>query len=69
MNCRDMDAIDNQPHILKCSVLLEKLSPEEHQAADQVAYNHIFGTLDQQRNMVLVLSRMLDIREELIEDQ
>ena len=29
MNCNDLEAIDNQYHILQCQVLLENLSPEE----------------------------------------
>ena len=69
MNCKDLEAIDSQCHILQCSVLLEKLTPEEHHSAHQVKYDHIFGSLDQQRSVVLVLARMLDIREEILDMQ
>ena len=69
MKCNDLEAIDNQNHILQCQVLLEKLSPEEKLSASQVKYNDIFGSLEEQSKVVLVLARMLDIREEILEMQ
>ena len=69
LNCQELEASDCQSHILKCSTLLENLSPEELVSAKDLEYNHIFGTLVQQGEIVPVLSRMLELREELLEIQ
>ena len=69
MRCNDLEAIDNQHHILQCQVLLEKQSPEEKLNTSQRKYDNIFGSLEKQSKVVLVISRMLDIREELLELQ
>ena len=67
LKCKDLEANDCQSHLLKCQTLLEKLSPEEQVDASRLEYDDIFGTLEQQCNIVPVLSRMLEVREELLE--
>ena len=69
MNCEDIKAIDSQCHLLECSVLLDQLTPEEQISVKQVEYKDIFGTLDQQRTVALLLTRILEIREELLDLQ
>ena len=69
LNCSDKEALDSQSHLLHCSVLLKKLSTEEQLNMSQVEYTDIFGTLDQQRSVVLVLTRILELREELLDLQ
>ena len=69
INCDDLEAIDSQFHLLHCSVLLEQLCPEEQASLRKVKYNHIFGTLDQQRTIVLLLTKILELREELLDQQ
>ena len=64
LNGNDTEAVDSQSHVLQCSILLDNLS-----YLKQVEYSHIFGTLEQQRKVVLVLARMLERREELLEVQ
>ena len=46
MNCNDLEAIDNQYHILQCQVLFENLNPEEKISASEVKYDDIFGSLE-----------------------
>ena len=69
MNCEDTKAIDRQCHLLDCSVLLDQLTPEEQISVKQVEYKDIFGILDQQRTVALLLTRILEIREELLDLQ
>ena len=69
LNCIDKEAIDSQSHLLNCSVLLQKLSTEEQVNVSKVEYTDIFGTLDQQRSVVLVFTRILELREELLDLQ
>ena len=49
--------------------MLKNLSSEELLSAKDLEYNHIFGTLVQQGEIVPVLSRMLELREELLKIQ
>ena len=69
LNCEDQEANDCQSHLLDCQTILENLSPEEQNGASRLKYNDIFGTLEQQGTIVPVLSRMLEVREELLETQ
>ena len=50
------------------SNIVRKLKSGRHSTRD-LEYNHIFGTLVQQREIAPVLSRMLELREELLEIQ
>jgi hypothetical protein len=69
LNCEDQEANDCQSHLLDCQTILENLSPEEQIGASRLKYNDIFGTLEQQGKIVPVVSRMLEVRKELLEKQ
>ena len=66
LQCRDT-AGDTQSHLLECPVLLARLTIEEEQARDAVEYNHIFGNLQQQRDVTSIIVRLLEVREEELE--
>ena len=69
LNCKDLEAVDSQNHLLECGELLEKLTPQDLITAEGVEYHDIFGTLELQGKAVLVLARMLELREETLERQ
>ena len=57
---------DIQSHLLDCSVIQGQLGKTEQEKVKSVLYDHIYGTLEQQREVVLVLGRMLEIRDEIL---
>lgn len=69
LKCSDPQAIDSQQHILTCSVIHENISYDESNKARNLNYNHIFGNLDQQREAVLVLAKLLEVREDILESE
>ena len=69
LNYSDPQAIDNQQHILTCSVIHEKISSDESRQARHMNYDYIFGSLDQQKEAVLVLARLVEVREEILEKE
>ena len=69
MNCFDISPLDTQSHLLNCSTLKDKLSSEESIGAKKVKYNHIYGSVEEQRGVILVLARLLDIRKEMLEER
>ena len=67
LQCRDT-AGDTQRHLLECPVLLRRLTVAEEQARDSVEYDDIFGDVDRQRRVAAVLARLLEVREEELEE-
>ena len=67
--CQETNAIDCQSHLLQCQSLLDRLTPEELERTKEVTYRDIYGSLEQQRKVVVVLSRLLEIREEKLEKE
>ena len=65
--CQEPDMIDSQPHLLSCVKLKEDLNQEELEAVKSVTYNDIFGSLDKQREVSLILTRIMELREDLLE--
>ena len=57
---------DTQSHILDCSVIQDQLGKTEEEMVNSALYYQIYGTLEQQREVVLVLGRMLEIRDEIL---
>ena len=57
---------DTQSHILDCSVIPGQLGKTEREKVKSVQYDQIYRTLEQQREGVLVLARMLEIRDEIL---
>ena len=69
MKCSENPPLDTQSHILDCPTLVGKLPQDEKIAALSVEYNHIDGSLEEQRVVILILAKLLDVREELLEDR
>ena len=69
LNCSYPQAINNQQHILTCSVILEKMCSDESRQARHMNYDYIFGSLDQQKEAVLILPRLVEVREEILEKE
>ena len=61
-------AQDDQPHILICPKIVEKLSTSEI-VRNKVKYEHIFGEPQEQKVVTVLFSKMIDIRKKLIETQ
>ena len=59
--------IESQPHLLCCVKVKEHLNPGELEAVKSVTYNDIFGSLDKQREVSLILTRIMELREDLLE--
>ena len=47
----------------------EQIFIDESIHARHLNYDYIFGSLDQQREAVLVLARMVEVREEILETE
>ena len=62
------DAQDDQPHILICPKIVEKLSTSDI-VRNKVKYEHIFGEPQEQKVVTVLFSKMIDIRNKLIETQ
>ena len=67
LQCRDT-AEDTQRHLLACPALLARLTVAEEQARDEVDYDDIYGDVDRQRRVAAVLARLLEVREEELEE-
>ena len=68
LKCQDKNAQDSQSHLLQCKVLLQKLSLEELTRKNNVKYEDIFDNLEKQREAAVVLTRLLEVREEQMEE-
>ena len=68
MKCQDKNTQDSQSHLLQCEELLQKLSVEELTKTKSVNYKDIFDSLEKQREVTMVLTRLLEIREERLEE-
>ena len=69
IKCSNPEAFDQQSHILHCETIKAHLSTEEQIEAQETEYAHIYGSLEQQKKVAVVLSRLLEIREELLEQE
>ena len=67
MECSENPPLDTQSHLLKCSTLVGKLTHEEKVAVKEVEFSHIYGSVKEQRGVILSRARMLDIWEEVLE--
>ena len=63
----DSTSQDIQEHILKCHVILDQLQAEELKAAQFVEYKHVFGNTQEQKSVVMVFIRLLQVRSYLLE--
>ena len=69
MKCQEPGIVDNQPHLLQCQVLQKHLNSEQAAQTKNVKYNDIFESLEKQREVALVMSRLLQIREDILEKE
>ena len=68
LQCRDT-AEDTQRHLLECPILLSRLTVKEEMERDFVKYDDIFGGVQQQHQAVSTLVRLLELREEVLEER
>ena len=66
LKCQKEEAVDDQRHLLLCPVLLAELSSEEEEDTRRVTYNDMYGSVDSQKRMVKVVTRLLEIRSNLL---
>ena len=69
INCEDSNAVDSQPHLLQCKELAKLLSVEENSSIKGVKYEDIFGSLEEHKEVVVVMARLLEVREEQLEKE
>ena len=55
---------DNQDHLLKCHVLKQHIQWNH----EDVKHEHIYGTLQQQIDVTILLSTLLEVRDRLLEE-
>ena len=69
MLCSENPPLDTQSHILECSTLQRKLNSEEIMAATKSEYTHLYGSVEEQREITLILARFLYILEKVLEER
>ena len=62
-------ATDQQSHLMFCPVLLAQLSCDDEKMTRSTMYEDIFGSVDQQLIVIGILSRLMELREELLDKQ
>ena len=65
LKCGITEAIDNQEHLNSCPRILSNMQGDQHLS---VKYDDIFGSLAEQREAVKVLARILEIRDQLMDE-
>ena len=66
--CDNIKPQDDQPHILVCKKLLGQLSSKDLEATTLSEYNHIYGSLEEQKSVVSTFRTLLKVRENLLEE-
>ena len=67
LQCDDTSQ-DEQEHLLLCQKILAQLENKDVIAAQMIEYSYIFGTLEQQKEAVRIFTRLLDVREGLLQE-
>ena len=62
-------APDKQSHLMLCPVLLAHLSMAEKELTRTISYVDIFGSVDEQLIVIRILSRLLELRQDLLDNQ
>ena len=57
--------IDNQEHCMKCPKLAASMDP----TMSHIQYNHIYGSISEQKEIANMYLKLLQVREELLTDQ
>ena len=66
LKCDIPEALDNQKHLNACPIIISKMQGDQHLS---VRYDGIFGSLVEQREAVKVLVRILEIRDQLLDER
>ena len=61
--------VDEQQHLLCCPVLLAQLTIAEEQQLNMVEYDDIYGSVEEQIDVIVILSKQLEVRESLLEQK
>ena len=69
MKCQEPGTEDCPSHLLQCHVLLKQLNSEQVTQTKNVSYEDIFKHMEKQREVVLVMTRLLQIREDQLEKE
>ena len=64
LNCEDTHAKDSQEHILTCSRLQHMLSEDDK----CVEYSHIFGNIEKQKNATVLFMKLIEERDNILDD-
>ena len=59
---------DQQSHLMQCHVLLARLTVAEEETTKSASYTDIFGSVEAQLNVIMILSRLLEIRQGLLDN-
>ena len=60
--CKCGKSVDSQKHVLACELIKQELNDSEKILISEVQYSDIFGSEDQQLNIVKMFQRILKIR-------
>ena len=69
LSCGNKTQIDDQQHLLQCIPILLKLSSSDLKTLNNVKITDIYGTVQQQKSAVSIISRLLEIRNIILESQ
>ena len=53
---------DSQRHALSCSAIIRKLTPEELNSINQLNYSFLFGSMEEQLQIITIYQRIIEIR-------
>ena len=67
--CGNKTQIDDQQHLLQCVLILVKLSSSDLKTLNNVKITDIYGTVQQQKSVVSIITRLLEIRNNILESQ
>ena len=57
--------VDKQEHILECHILKEHIKWNH----ENIKYDHIYGSLEQQIDVTILIYNLLDVREKLLDKE
>ena len=66
--CDPSNPQDEQSHLFFCKKILEQLNADDLQAIKISDYSHIYGSLDKQLSVTRIYRRLLQVREQLLDE-
>ena len=70
MKCWEQEALppeDSQQHLLVCKVLRNKVTSPDIARGD-ILYKHIFGNISEQKEVTVLLQRLVQAREDILNE-